>query len=206
MGVTVATTEGYVKLRWRCEGDPEEMISTIGIRPADFTTGMTAQAMADKVHACWAAAFTSQFLNIGWTWHGVEVWKGPAEAPSDTAENADFIAGAAAGAPLPTNCAALVRKRTSQGGPKMHGRMFLPAGHLTESRVDANGFLEGTLLNQLGEALDTFQEGIEGTTGGDACELLLFHQNIDLVPGGPATVITDLVAQPRISTQRRRMR
>jgi hypothetical protein len=207
MPMEIASNEGLAKLRWRCTGDPDQMICTIGIRAAGGGAA-TAFELADKVAHCWTDGFAPGHLSSTYTFEGVEVTMGPVDAPSDSAESPWYSPGGDGFAALPSNCAALVRKRTAVGGRKNHGRMFLPAGYLAESRVGPTGVLATDLLAELGVALNDFQDAIEGDDNGVPCQLLLFHQN---VAGGTgdvdgATVITDLIAQPMIATQRRRMR
>lgn len=106
--------------------------------------------------------------------------------------------GLAPASSLPNNCAYLVRKLTASGGRRNRGRMFIPG--VPEGNVIANGEITSAWRTTVQTALSNFYASIFGLANVD--DLVLFHDSAPFTP----TVITDLVLQNKIATQRRRMR
>lgn len=109
--------------------------------------------------------------------------------------------GTGVGAVLPNNSAVLVKKATSVGGRRNRGRMFFPnpqegevdqAGQVTSAGVSAwNTVLLGLLPG-----------GSVHTAFGFLGNAQVLHESGSQTP----TQVTDLATQPKIATQRRRMR
>jgi hypothetical protein len=106
---------------------------------------------------------------------------------------------------LPSNCALLVKKTTSFAGRAYRGRAYWPS-MLAEGDVDINGVIDGATVTALQGAFDLVYDDLQAAYFGAAPALL--H---DKVTGGvldptPATELTGFIVQPKIATQRRRMR
>jgi hypothetical protein len=116
---------------------------------------------------------------------------------------------------LTRNTAGLVRKITNRGGRRGRGRFFVPA-ILQEAAVDQAGNLT-TAMRGLVQTASTGLYNKLVVVGGGA---VLLHDDqavsgynpstgkpvyVTIDPGPPST-ITDLIADPRAATQRRRMR
>jgi hypothetical protein len=93
------------------------------------------------------------------------------------------------------NTAYLVRKATALAGRKHRGRMYLPG--VTEPSIDSVGQLTSSKVTELQGALNSFvsEAGVANFT------LAILH-NDTTAP----TVVTALTIQPRVATQRRRLR
>lgn len=108
------------------------------------------------------------------------------------------VAGAAAGEPLPQNCAVLFRKNTAAGGRRNRGRFYVPGP--PEASVDKAGLLSGAYMTTCQAAGTAILNDVTGTA--EAEGLVLFHDTAPFTP----TAITALEPQSRIATQRRRLR
>lgn len=105
---------------------------------------------------------------------------------------------------LPQNCAILVQKQTLRPGRAGKGRCFLP-GVAPETSVNDVGVLASESLTNLQTAANAWL-GFLASSGGQipAPMVLLHNQGI---PGGVTpSPVTALRVDPRIATQRRRLR
>lgn len=144
MGVLVPPGYGIAKYRWRCSGDSEEMISTLG-----FKVGEPAppSVVAGQLATIYVDSGWGNRLSAAYTFTGVTVSIGPPEA-AEVGESQMALVGGLAVEPPPSNCALLVTKITALGGKGNRGRMFLPAGHLQEAGLDSNGFMSAPSLSE----------------------------------------------------------
>jgi len=109
------------------------------------------------------------------------------------------IAGTGAVGAPPPNVALLVHKRTSRGGRRGRGRMFLPWS-INEVKVADNGILDATEATAVQAALTTWFTELN-TRG---IPMFLLHQEGQSAPGLP-TAVTSLALDPLVSSQRRRL-
>lgn len=100
--------------------------------------------------------------------------------------------------PMPPNVAYLVKKITGLGGRKGRGRMFLPG--VARGGINSDGTLSTSNLADLNTRVEDFREAIRSITGVE--ETYLFHSSSLDDP----TEITQLVVDPLVATQRRRLR
>lgn len=203
MPLDIGADMGVAKLKFRCQGDSQEMISTIGFAR---TGTASASQVATEIATAWLLAFpTGGFANT-YAFTGCDVAIGPPQSAEVGQDNRN-VPGGPTFAPLPTNCACLITKMTSQAGKGGRGRMFLPAAFLSEGEVDANGFISGPALTQLQASADDFFAHAGGGTSESVLAWLLFHNTTSANPGGSlADPITSLSVQIQIATQRQRMR
>jgi hypothetical protein len=108
------------------------------------------------------------------------------------------LAGGAANTAVAPNTALLVNKTTLLGGRRNRGRWYWPG--LPEGDVDQGGNVAGGFLNAVQIDFDSFYTklGLE-----DLYPSLLHSEDIGLIL--PA-LITSFVVQPKVATQRRRLR
>lgn len=116
--------------------------------------------------------------------------------------------GSTASDKLPQNSALLISKRTNLGGRRGRGRMFVP-GVLGEAAVGETGVITSGVVADLQDKADDFLD--QCTTGGLAAlpvPLYLEHFPSTVSPGSepPPTLVTSLVVDSLISTQRGRLR
>lgn len=123
------------------------------------------------------------------------------------------LVGGQAAAGLAANSALLVHKRTSnRPRGRRDGRCYLPGA--LEGDVDTRGFVLAASRNTINTALTAFYNGISDSSanwGGDSYPVVLETTPASRTPGATPVVIgsrrvTSLVLDPRIGTQRERMR
>lgn len=223
---TVIPAGMYVaKLRWRLEGDSDEMISTIALRnnePGEREPNEVAHA----VYGAFRGAFGAAVLCAPWSFVGVDIIEGSDTPNTRVGTWNEITAGSASNAPLPQNCAMLVKKLTAAAGRRNSGRMYLPSGYLPEADVDPNGRIAGSaLVDQMNRA-NQFYENLRDSTAPiladdrTSFQPVILHSppkppppvqgsNVPPVAAGPTeppTDITSLTVDPVIATQRGRMR
>lgn len=205
MGVEIPAGGVQTALRWRSSGDPEEMISTLGF--LDRGVYADAQAVAVTVAAAASTTFTGAAnLVSGWTFVGVTAYVYQDGGAAEVGESVVNIAGSGGSDSLPSNCALLVRKRTASAGRRATGRMFVPSALVPEAIVGNNGEIGSAALAGFQTRIDSFYDALTDEATG--LEPALWHSlggssGTEVLPGDP---ITALVVDPKIATQRRRMR
>ncbi len=111
------------------------------------------------------------------------------------------VAGSLVGSPLPNNCAWLIKKSTDLGGRRNRGRMYLPCPQ--EADVDAAGIcLSASVLAMNTQLAKLMPGGTIHTAFGFLGDPVVLHETGSQTPA----TVTDLSTQPKIATQRRRMR
>lgn len=197
--VSIPNGFALARLIWTAAGDPEPMISTIGL---ELTPGPTTPfVLASAIRTAWTGAWAPASLSNSYTFKGVSVTMGPQPGTGPTADSLIDSIGTSVSAMLPSNCAILIRKVTALGGRENRGRMFLPAGYLAEGSVDQNGVIAGATVTSMQAQMNAFQAAVIGSP--------LFDNTVVLhgtASASAPTVITDLTVQSKIATQRRRMR
>jgi hypothetical protein len=176
--------------RWSLSGDPETMVSTIGLE-----TPVTGQIVAEEFADVWLSEFPAGNMAVGWTFRGAEVRFGQPSGPPLVYDAFRSVAGSGGGASLPSNCALLVKKRTALGGRQGRGRMYVPMTSVGEGGVDPNGMIDSATVTALQAAWTNIYNQLDA---------VLLHDS-----SGPVTLptpITSLGVDSRIATQRRRMR
>lgn len=195
MALVIPPGYGQAVYRFALAGDSEEMLSTLGY--AAIGSLATGQGAADQLFADFIVGFPSANIVAGYTFTGTRVLVGQAGgSPLVFESTASSIVGSNVGPALPPNCAYLVSKRTALGGRAHRGRMYLPPFLLGEDAVPVTG----VMLEAQRSALQTRVNSAFGSG-----EKVILHDS--LTPGAlPPTVITSFRVQPRLATQRRRLR
>lgn len=106
--------------------------------------------------------------------------------------------GSRSSASPPPQVAVVVKKRTGFAGKAQRGRFYLPASFLTAAGVDQLGNIDGTLL----AAIQGRLTGYLSQLAIDNVDMCLLHNDPLLDP----TLVTELLAEQMIGTQRRRLR
>jgi len=113
--------------------------------------------------------------------------------------------GGTAKTTLPPNCAQLVHKMTARRGRRGRGRMFVP-WCVDEGSTDEAGLIAAGVVTANATALNTWRNAL--SAGGNP--MVVLHDPSKpgtahpTTPGAP-NVVTSLVCDPLISTQRRRL-
>lgn len=119
---------------------------------------------------------------------------GPASTGA-SGEYAENIAGTGNSATAPPNVAMLVRKKTLLGGRTGRGRFYLPG--VPEESVQPSGVIDSSTVSAFQLRMTNFLAALE-TYG--APMVLLHNASSD------PTVVTNLVVDTKVATQRRRLR
>lgn len=196
MGVRIPIGYAQATMRFSVAGDSEWMACTLGIY--DGGAGFDPLAYANGWIDAWdASAFTTATeLAAGWSVGSSFVTTMLPSGPV-TIETGIPLAGTRVGQSLPNNCAALIRKQTALGGRRNKGRFFLPSGYLLETEVNQVGTIDPARVATLQSA----STGLITALGVEGLVPVLFHEN-----GIGTSTITALLVQPKLATQRTRMR
>lgn len=197
MPTTIPINASLAVLRWTTTGDPEEMLSTIGVITtpevsAETTAHQVYDAATDSTSITGLAA-----MNAPWTFVGVTVYKRLTGDPVVGEWVQPITQTAGSSTSLPSNCALLLKKNTDRPGRMGRGRMFLPSGLIDESNVDTNGTIESSVYTTTAARVTAFYNELVA----NECAPALFHAD-----GSAADLITSFSLDTRIATQRQRMR
>lgn len=184
-----------VTLGYTRSGDPEEMLNVYG--SALDTDGPTTAATWSTVHA---AELNGQIASsITLTSVTCEVGSLTGAPPYLTFQINPNTGGGASGYDLdPPNVSILVKKSTAAAGRQGRGRIYWPvAGSAFSNNI---GVLDGTTLAGLQAAFDDFLAGLDA----NGATMFLLH-GAGLPITDPSEV-TSLTVDPKVATQRRRLR
>lgn len=179
-------------------GDSEEMICTMGVKVStwggDYTTGV--DWLTEKWNDCIDASLSNQAT------HGPDrIIVGQDGGDPLTFEGSIGGVGGSPEFPIWPNSALLVKKQTASGGRRNRGRMYLPAFGLRDL-IGQAGEVDLAYLEDFQTNLDAFTAAVDAGTDFEPTDLGVLHSQ---APSTPA-VITRLVADPKLATQRRRLR
>lgn len=195
---------GYGELRFvqKALGDPDPYICTLGVglgeEGGDF----------DEAAITAASAWANNIL--------------PGQSNSLTLVQVDLLVGQDGGDPLvvtsvqglpggtasnflPQNCAVLVQKRTLQAGRSNRGRMYIPL-LAREAQVDQYGTIDATERADYQASISGFLADLQAPElGYPALPPVILHNSRGADTPDP-TLITSMIVDPVIATQRRRLR
>lgn len=200
-----ATKTGELTCSFLCTGDAQPMLITCGFKSASFP-GLTALTTCrSALVTAFGPILSSKYsiANAGLRYQDTST----AQLYVETAVTASVCSGGASA--VPSNCALIIRKKSTLTGKKHRGRMYVPGPD--EGDVDQNGLFggTGTLALVQGYVNTMFTAWETALT-----ELVIHHSTLTTVDGKerwvidptqtPTTIDSFQVA-PRIGTQRRRM-
>lgn len=179
-------------------GDAEPMVCTFGTDNSDVAGGL--EEIPNLLFTAWQdTILVSQTNNI--TLVGVTSYVGQDGGPPVPYDSdVPSTPGSGTQEPLPSNCAMLIRKRTSQSGRRGRGRMYVPG--VAEGTVDANGVVATATVNAWQDRLDGFMELL--VLGGQS--MVVLHNSEGVSPATAPTPVALLLCENKIATQRQRMR
>lgn len=152
--------------------------------------------LANDIATEWANVMDAQWSSqVAVT--GVKVKFGPT-ATGDSGEVLVNIPGTGSTTAVPSNTSLLVTKVTGVGGRQGRGRMYLPG--LVEASVDSAGVVTPANLAIIQGKLSTFRTAMNSA----GAPLALLHG--EDAPIVAPYLVTGLVANTRVATQRRRLR
>lgn len=197
MGVIIPVGQIQVSMKWACNGLTRPLMTTFGVDP-DATAP---PALLDKLAAI-QAIFVSSTIAVNtqisnqYTYVSL-IGQEMTATGILSAELPVNIVGTNSFQPPPPNCSWVVQKRTALGGRQNRGRMFVPPARLGETTVNAGGTVDAATVTAEQADWTAFHASM---ISGDY-PMVLFHSD-----GSPSTIISQLVVEPRIGTQRRRLR
>ena len=223
MPLTIPAGMGLAAVRMSAAGDAQPMFFTLGVRTS---TGPLNQTHARRVFEAFQGNFKG---NIGpeVSFTGCTLYVRQDDGSDVVWEyNASpAIAGTATGPALPNNAAWIVEKNTGRGGRRGRGRMFIPGP--PEGQVDAAGVINTTYLAGAQTNINSVFAALPAPAVPDLTSPVipvLFHgpttTTTRSAPGanprvvtvttgaaGPAPDdITSFTIDPKVGTQRRRLR
>lgn len=192
-------------------GDPEPMAQTFGVDVDVEGTWTDANTLA--LLEAWRESLKPIFPP-SCTLGGIRVRVAQAVGDPLVFENTSVEAGTdAEGTRLPQNCAMLVLKRSTQGGRRNRGRLYVP-GLLPESAVSNIGVITPASVAIFQGFFTTWRNTFTPTNPANVSAMVLLHSyswdeptDPGPPPGFPApTAVSALEVQGLIATQRRRLR
>src|SRR6185503_11782061 len=175
---------------------------TFGVDPADTDPMLIAGAINT---AASTAGSLMSIMDSNVTLRSVRVSLGTDGSEDVVGVLTGTTVGGVSKTTLPPNCAMLVHKLTGRGGRRGRGRMFIP-WCVDEGVCDEAGIITPAAVTPIQSALTAFRVALN--SGGNP--MVILHEPSQpgvahpSTPGAP-NVVTALVADPLISTQRRRL-
>lgn len=166
-----------------------EAAITYGVDVGGITPSNTvASDLADMIGPVWNNIGSSSATMVR-----TELQVGPSPTgPSYLDSNADV--GAVGGDGMTPNVAILVKKVTASGGRENRGRLYFP--YTSEAIINAAGDVAGTNVTLINGVLATWLSDLESY----GAPMVVLHNSLS-VP----TVVTALVCENKVATQRRRL-
>lgn len=193
---------GLVAVKLRLAGDPEPMFVTHGVDLSE--AGVDHQATANAIGNSFVAVTSlGPLFNSSWTVESVILRVGDGAGGSTVFEDAVNYNSGVAGASLPQNCAVLFKKQTNLAGREGRGRMYFPG--IAEGNVDAAGVLTSTAITSHNDRAFAYLNLLADDVQTPA-PMVLLHSSPQLGAVPPPTVVTAMIVDSRIATQRRRLR
>jgi hypothetical protein len=173
-----------------------EAFVTFGVDPTDADPFLVENSVFGAVTA---AGSLNSIIDSTATLSRIRVSLGTDGAADVVADVAHTTAGGRSLVAPPPNVAVLVHKRSTLGGRRGRGRMFLPWA-TNESNIDEIGIILNTEVTTLQTAMGVFR----GQLSSASCPMVILHD-----PGktaaGPPTLVSSLTVDPLVGTQRRRL-
>jgi len=196
MPVVIPDDHGILRFHWLASGDFEEMIFTLGVeREGSATAG--AIALAGRTAWVGANAMSTIFSEYTFVRTTCTLRVGGDLTVGESLQNS--VGTASSGNPLPSNCAFLVKKETGFSSRKLRGRFFMPPFNIGEGDVDHNGVIAGASVTAVQTRLTAFLTALLADSSVERAVVL--HGDAT-----DPTTVAGLVLQPKIATQRNRMR
>lgn len=185
-----------------CATVPDNIVCTFGFGGSVYTP---TQADLDALVGHWEDNMLPLFADE------ITLVKGTATVAEGLAfESFSGAAGTSVSDGVAVSAAAIIEKRTGVPGRRNRGRMFIPA--ILEASTDIGGHLTPARIAVIQAAATQFLTDV-GTIDVDA-EMMILHSkgwDGDVEPPDPGNapdprVVTNLIVNPLVGTQRRRLR
>lgn len=169
---------------------------TFGVDPTDTDPALVA---ANIITAMTGVGSLQGIVDSTATFRRVRVSLGQDGAEDTIADVAISLPGLNSVTSVPPNCALLVHKRTARGGRRGRGRLYIPWA-MAGSSVDEAGVINASILTGLQTKATQFLSSL--TTNN--VPMVVLH-NLGISTMGPPNLVTSVVCDTRIGTQRRRL-
>lgn len=202
MPLNVPVGDAVGALELRCDGDPESMFVTLGLRAQTppFDNGH-----AFHLYEAFLAGFRP-VMGDTYQLFSANIYVRQEDGSNEilTHTSVSVRMGLGSSNSLPQNTAVLIRKNTARGGRQGKGRLYFPG--VPEGNVDNIGNIASATRALWQGAADSFlfnlqNTGEPGEGMDDPMIPLLLHNDLD-----DPDVITSLTVMPVVATQRRRLR
>lgn len=196
MGIIVPLHAAQCVIKFSLSGDIEPMVTTIGLGPLPEMDAEDAAQQVAIALTTPSSIIAAGNLQNDYTYQGVTAYKQTGTGFSVGSWGAP-VAGNVTSPTAPSNCALLVKKTTSLGGRKHRGRMYWPPALYSADNLSPTGQLS-TVATLQARFTVFFDLLVAAEAIGPPC---VFHSD-----GAAATLLTGLVVDGVIATQRNRMR
>lgn len=201
MALIIPPGFGSVVLSHVRSGDPDPYAVTFGVDLGDAAGDF--QLAANLIKGKWVEF--DQIYDDQVTLDRVVLYVGQdGEPPTVYEDTGATVDGTGPGSYLPQNNACLVTKNTASSGRRNKGRFYLPYV-LPEGSVDDLGVIESVHRAGVQNAMDGFLDDLNTAGVGFATPMVVLHGTGLSTPPAP-TVVTSLVVEQVIATQRTRLR
>jgi hypothetical protein len=171
------------------------MVTTVGLNASAF--GGDGQAVAEAASDAFSNNWPAANQGTQWTYLGVVIRLGQDGGPPAVYEAVRARVGTQAITSVVNNVAVLIRKNTARGGRPGRGRMYLPPFIVDQVSVSSVGLLNTALLAGMQNLATSWLVTSLAT--------VVLHDSA--APGGTTpSPILSVTVQPRVATQRRRLR
>jgi hypothetical protein len=160
-------------------------------------------AGADGLHDLFFTAF-NDIVSSQYTLYQTEIrWNDGVTLDLRVALNVEPKPFIGNGPALPQNTAGLIKKLSAIAGRRNRGRFYLPG--MNESDIDTIGGISSALQGAINTKLGTWLTNIETVTLGAFDGMFILHST-GISGAPPPTKVTQLVVDPKVATQRTRLR
>ncbi len=184
-------------------GDAEEMVTTCAVQLT--STQVAPQPVLDAIHnagrTMWAGLGPTNITLV----KTMGYFHPAATKVSTVFESIPSQAGGNAPPTFPPNCAFLIKKSSTLAGRAGKGRWYFPG--VREGSVDDVGTITGATVTSTTNLFTSYRDTIKAIAG--VADLVLVHNRAlgqaDAEFWSPSP-ITNMICDPRIATQRQRLR
>lgn len=202
MSLIIPEDHALVSFNMTARAGTRPMAFTIGVHNVGLANTDVALDLFEDLLVTPGSIFNGGSFSSDYVYLGISATIGTDTGPVPY-EKARFIEGTLNRPPMPPNVAFLVRKRSNRGGKRGRGRFFMPPAWLAEANIDHLGNIDAN-ISTIQSYVDEIYDGLND----QGLEPVLLHAP-SLVTPGPVpdpTPITALIVQPKVATQRKRLR
>jgi len=191
--MTLPDNYGIATFKFEITASGSQSVVTMGFHNTPLDDAST---IADTLGAVWDAEMTGSLLCNTYTFVSCYVLLSIGGV-EQSGESPVGTVGSNTSDPSTPATAVGVKKVTSYAGKKYRGRMYLPAGYVSENHVGADGNIGSTEVSALQGAMDNVLAGFSA----NSYPAYLLHTDATA-----PTPISSLIVRNHVRTQRRRQK